>query len=289
MSEEVAYDVESGTPPPEPTPEPAPAPPQAQTPPAAPPDPESVDVGGEKMVPLAALQAEREQVRQLRQKAAQVDQAVEWVNTHKPYIEFLQNNPQLLQPRQPDPAPSPVQPQQDETLVQLARTLDLYTPDGQPDAKRAGVIRNMVKTEAQTIAQETVKPLAEMTTREKAQVNLRDAKAVTLPDGRRPNGQILDMLWQQGDARVLATPEGAAAAVAIAVGLEGFQAQPAAPPQPPATPPVVTEPAGGRNLNRPAVSEFEQRVMQLRGITPQKYAEYTRNFRSGAANVLEED
>lgn len=291
---EVEYNVEDGTPPPDnppaepaaqPTPEPAP---QAQ----APQEPEGVEVGGQKLVPLAALQELREQNRQLKEKAQHVDQVSAWYQQNRPYVDFLQANPDLLKPRQAAPEPQkPVQvaPDDDPALVELAKTLDLYTPEGKPDARRASTIRNLVKSEAQTIAQETVKPLAEMTTRERAQVNLREAMQVQMPDGTKPNPMILQQLWQQGDPKVLSTPEGAAAAVAIAIGLGQMGAQPQHVVQPPAQTPVVTEPAGGRNVNRAPITDFEQRIIQTRGINAQKYGEYTRNFKPGEANALESD
>lgn len=292
---ETAYNVEDeGAAAPAETPEPAAAaeaPPPAQ---AAPepqePEEEGVEVGGQKLVPLAALHAAREEAKALKQKASQVDQVLGWYQQNRPYVEFLQNNPDLLKPRQAQPEPvKALPPEQDDALVQLARTLDLYTPEGQPDAKRASVIRNLVKSEAQSIAQEAVKPLHEQSVQERAQTNLRDAMNASLPDGRKPDPQVLQHIWRSTDPKVLATPEGAAAAVMMAVGLGSF-VQPPAPPQaqPVLSVPVVTEPSGGRNVNRAPVSEFEQRIMQVRGITPQKYQEYTRHFKSGDANVLED-
>jgi hypothetical protein len=56
----------------------------------------------------------------------------------------------------------------------------------------------------------------------------------------------------------------------------------------PTTTPVVTEPAGSRTINRPAVSEFESRVLKVRGIDPAKYTGYLKNFKPGEANALED-
>jgi hypothetical protein len=150
MSEEVAFNVEDGPAPPDPTP--APPEPQAQADGAgdsATPEPEpsapDVEVDGQKMVPLAALQAERENVRSLRERAARADQLeTEWRNA-QPYVQFLRDNPDLLKPRTaPVPAAAP-SPEADPELVNLARTLDLYTPEGQPDAKRSAALASRRK------------------------------------------------------------------------------------------------------------------------------------------------
>ena len=290
---DISYNVEDGAPPPDPTPAPEPVQPVAAEPVAAAPpadDPEVHDVGGQKMVPYAALRDAREEARALKEKAAQFDQVSSWYAQNRPYVDFLQANPDLLKPRQaPVPEATPAPPEHDDALVSLARTLDLYTPEGKPDANRAATIRNLVKSEAKTIAQEAVKPLAEMTTRERAQVNYQHALNVTLPNGQKPNPATLAAIWKNGDPNVLSTTDGAAYAVMLAVGAEMMAAQPQAqPPQAPAQPPVVTEPAGSRHVNRAPVSEFEQRVMNIRGITPQKYSEYTKDFRAGQSNVLED-
>jgi hypothetical protein len=284
---EPAYNVEDGTPPPDPAPAPEP---QAQEPAPGPvaAEPEHVEVAGQKMVPLAALQAEREAARALKQKADQVDQVLGWYNQHQPYVDFLKNNPDLLKPRQaaPTPEPAPAPSEADPQLVQLARTLDLYTPEGQPDAKRAAALANFVDQRSGVAAEQRVKPLAEQTLRERANTNYQHALNATTPDGRKPNPQILQQLWTNGDPKVLATPEGAAMAVLMAVGMDTFAQQPQ--PQAPAQPPVVSEPAGGRNVSRASISEFEQRIMNVRGINPTKYAEMTANFKPGHANVLED-
>jgi hypothetical protein len=279
VSEEVGYDVEGGPGPADTAPVEQPVAEAAAPEPEAAPDTgeaEAVDVGGQRMVPLAALHTVREQNRTLRQKA-------------DPYVEFLKNNPDLLKPREAQtPAAAPAPPEADPALVNLAKTLDLYTPEGLPDARRASAIRDMVKTEAQSIAQQTVKPFEEQSIHERAQSKFREALAVDM-NGIKPNPQVLAHIWKTTDPRVLATDQGAGAAVLMAMGLSAVSQQPGAPAvTPPATTPVVTEPAGGRNMNRPAISEFEQRVMRVRGLDAKRYGEATRGFKPGEVNILED-
>jgi hypothetical protein len=292
VSEEVGYDVEGGPGPADTAPVEQPVAEAAAPEPEAAPDTgeaEAVDVGGQRMVPLAALHTVREQNRTLRQKADQYDQiASEW-NNARPYVEFLKNNPDLLKPREAQtPAAAPAPPEADPALVNLAKTLDLYTPEGLPDARRASAIRDMVKTEAQSIAQQTVKPFEEQSIHERAQSKFREALAVDM-NGIKPNPQVLAHIWKTTDPRVLATDQGAGAAVLMAMGLSAVSQQPGAPAvTPPATTPVVTEPAGGRNMNRPAISEFEQRVIKVRGLDAKRYGEATRGFKPGEVNILED-
>jgi hypothetical protein len=68
----------------------------------------------------------------------------------------------------------------------------------------------------------------------------------------------------------------------------GVAQQAPAPAAPPAAP-VVSEPAGRVATTRAPMSEFEQRVIGIRGITPQKYQEYTSGFKAGSINALEND
>ena len=138
------------------------APPQAAAPESPPQDaatedhPEAVEVApGVKMVPLGALQAVREELKQakpLAQRAAQLEQQVA---QFAPYVQFLQAHPQLLTPQQPaQAAATPPAPQDDPALVELAKTLDLYTADAKPDTTRAAKIRDLTRAEAKREAQQ---------------------------------------------------------------------------------------------------------------------------------------
>jgi hypothetical protein len=268
------------------------APPVATAPPT---EPEQEDIpdgaieqGGQVMVPLAALKAEREQVKTLKGKAAQADQMTQWVNQARPYIDFLQANPDLMKQReQTAPVAAPAVPaQEDPAALDLARTLDLYTPEGQPDAKRALKLMNTVETLAERKAQAIVKPVQDQSLQEKALANFHQAASSQLPNGQTVNRDVLWQIWSGGDPRVLSTPQGAAAAVALAYGMQHMQQAPAI--APPSQPPVVTESFGSRIPGAKPLTEMDQRVIQIRGMDPKKYAEHAKAFKPGETNTLED-
>jgi hypothetical protein len=279
---------------PPPAPEPAPETPAAPAdPPPAEPDAEdlpegAVEQAGQVMVPLAALRAERDQVKALKGKATQYDQAAQYLNQVRPYIDFLQANPDLMKRRaEPEPVAAPtVAPQDDPAAVELARTLDLYTPEGQPDAKRAARLMTTVETLAERKAQAVVKPVQQQSIQQKALSNYHEAVSSTLPNGTKVDPTVLWNVWNQSDPNHLATPQGAAAAVMMAYAMQHMQ-QPT-PIPPPSQPPIVTEGTGSRVPNRQPMTEMDQRVANIRGISPQKYAEYAKAFRPGEVNTLED-
>jgi len=279
------------------TPDPQPV---AETPPAAPetpPDPTeaepdgTIDTAGQKMVPLGALVDERRKGQALKQKADQFDQVAGYVNQVRPYIEFLQANPGLMTRTQQETRPTPVtttQPQ-DEKAEALARTLDLYTSDSQPDVKRARTILGIIDDAAETKATAKVKPLEESTTRERSQFNFQRAMVTKAPDGRSVPKEMLEAIWSRTDPKITSTEEGAAGVVAMALGLsvlQGHSHQPTA--QTPLAPPLHTEPPGSRTMKAPVLSSLDEGIAKLRGMDTKTYAERTKGFQRGGPNVLED-
>lgn len=298
---------------PEATPEDAAAPAPAPETPEPPEDelPEGAveQENGQVMVPLAALRAEREAAKVLKEKASRADQAWAYAQQVKPYVDFLQANPDLMQRRQapettrPQPAaPTPEQAQaSDAAAEQFARTLDLYTVQGKPDVERAKQVLSAIESRAETKAREAITPFAQMSVQQRAAQNLKDAKEAQL-GGVRANPEILEQIWASTDPRMLATEQGAASAVLLALGLGQLQQQQGQmPPQdqrPPAgmtpapaapTPPVVSEPSGSRSVGRMPLTDLDQRVMRVRGIDAKRYAEIAKAFKPGVSNTLEED
>lgn len=279
---------------PEPPAEPVPDPPA----PEAPPDPVeaepegTTEVAGQKHVPLGTLIAERREKQALKQKADQFDQLAGYVNQVRPYIDFLQANPGLITQTRQETNPTPVTTTQpvDEDALELARTLDLYTAEGQPDVKRAQKVQKIIDRAAGTQAQEAVKPLQESTLRERAGYNYQRALITKAPDGREVDRGTLDAIWARTDPKILATEEGAAGVVAMALGLSVMQGtSKAAPPAPaPLNPPLHTEPAGSRTTQRAPLSQLDQAIAKIRGLDEKTYAERTKGFTPGRQSVLED-
>lgn len=284
----------------------APAP--AAAPPAAPPDPTpqdppvaaapeeealpegAIEQAGQVMVPLAALKDARAQAKDLKTKAQAVEQVQQWYQQVRPYVDFLQSHPDLLT-RGNAPAPTPSAPEHDPAAENLARTLDLYTADGRPDAARAQVLMGVVEQLAEKKASAVVQPVQEQTLQQRSLANFHDAANAKAPNGATVSRDILWQVWSQGDPRVLATTQGAAAAWALALGMQAMQpsspTQTAPTIQVPGGPPLVTE-APGRPGARPLLTDLDQRVMNVRGIDAKKYAEYAKAFKPGEVNTIEE-
>jgi len=276
---------------------PEPAPPE-ETPPQAPEgdpteaEPEgTIETAGQKHVPLAKYIDERREKQALKQKAEQYDQLAQYVHQAKPYIDFLAANPSLMTRTQQETSPTPVTTTQpaDEKAEVLARTLDLYTANGQPDVKRAQTILRTIDDAAEAKADAKVKPLQESTLRERANFNYQRALVTKAPDGRQVDRTILDAIWARTDPETLAKEEGAAGVVAMALGLETMQGKRSAPVTPTQlNPPLYTEPPGSRTPNKAPLSELDQKIATMRGMDAKTYAERAKGFTPGRPSVLED-
>ena len=282
-------DLETPDPPaPEPVaaPEPEPAPDPIEAEPEG-----TVDVAGQKHVPVGALIAERREKQALKQKAEQYDQLAGYVHQVRPYIDFLAANPGLMTRTQQDTAPTPVTTTQptDQKAEVLARTLDLYTASGEPDVKRAQAIREMIRGEAEEQAEAKVKPLQESTARERANYNYQRALITKSPDGRAVDKDTLDAIWSRTDSKITATEEGAAGVVAMALGLSVMRGGSQPPPvTQPLAAPLHTEPAGGRHTGKLSLSQLDEQIAKLRNIPQKEYADRVKNYQPGRPNQLED-
>src|SRR5262245_40549452 len=149
-----------------------PAPPVAQEPQAETPqepkaaEVEAVEVAGEKYVPVSAIIAERK-ARQIAEQAAQRAQEIEqWAYQNRPYVDFLKNNPQLLQQRQEPPPQAPAAPNEDPEAREAALLMDFYTADGKPDVEKGARWLALQDRRAQKAAGDVMRPLAQSTAQE---------------------------------------------------------------------------------------------------------------------------
>lgn len=273
--------------------------PVAETPPVpeTPPDPVeaepegTTEVAGAKHVPLGTLIAERREKQAFKVKADQFDALNGYVNQARPYIDFLAANPGFMTRTQQETAPTPTTTTQpaDQKAEVLARTLDLYTADGQPDVKRAQTILHTIDEVADAKSEARIKPLEDSTTRERSSFMYQRALVTKTPDGRGVAPAVLDAIWSRTDPKITATEEGAAGVVAMALGLSIMQGQSAAPAAVvPLAAPLHTDPAGSRNTTRAPLSKLDEAIASMRGITQKDYAERTKGFTPGRPNQLED-
>lgn len=259
---------------------------------AAPPEEEpegTTEVNGQRLVPLAALKAERAQRQTMQARAAQADELEAYVREAKPWVEFLRANPEILKPRQAPPAPAtfgagPVDPE----VEMVAKTLDLYTPDGKPDLQRAKAVVQLMDRKAARASQQAVAPYHQQTAQNASANNYRAALAFKDPSGRSPSPEALTAIWRAMPAEQSADPQVAMVLTMTALGMDQASGKGrAVAPQAPGAAPIVTEGQGGQP-RRASLSALETAVARDRGITDAKWQENTKGFVAGRPSSFED-
>jgi hypothetical protein len=271
---------------------PAPVPPPEGEKPA---EVESVEVGGQKYVPLSVLKAERDKRQQLQPLAQRAQELEQWAQQNRPYIEFLQANPDFLQQsRQTAPPPAPPGPDPvDQEAVEYAKDFDLYDAAGQPDVARARRIMARNATIAQRQAQQLVEPFQQQQLQAQAAQNYHFLLNLKHQDGSQIDPRVVDFVWQKAMAepdglKTLANQQSVASIALMAIGADAMwkKQQPATTPAAP--PPVYTEASGGLPQTRPAISRLEERVARERGVSATQWSDTLKGFKPGQTNVLED-
>jgi hypothetical protein len=167
----------------------------------------------------------------------------------------------------------------------LAKTLDLYTPEGKPDVARATIINQMMRTTAQEISQQHMAPIHERNYQAESARNYQVALGVKDAQGRSPSPEALAQIWRTMPAQQTADPSVASILALTALGLDSVSQKPR--PQAPGAPPLVTEGMGG-NPRRPALSKLEASIARDRGIKESDWADNTKGFVPGRAQQLED-
>ncbi len=264
--------------------------PPAEVPPPDPDEQDAVELPAGKHVPLAALKSVRAENAALKAKAAENDSLRSQLAQATPYVQFLQQNPQLMQrPQEPLP-PAPVGG--DPDLVELAKSLDYYTPQGQPDLDRAQRHLGIVQREARKMAEQIVGPLAQSTYQDASTRNWQAAVQEKLPNGQPIDQTLLRAAWGEvarQNPAMTADPR-VARVIVNTVMAEQWRTSPlGAPPPAPPGPPVRTEHTGsGPRQPRTAMTDAERAIVKGR-MTDDKYTALTKDFVKGRTNVLEED
>lgn len=262
------------------------APPEPPAPVAEPEPEESVEINGQRMVPVGALVAERKQRQTLSEKAAQVDQLQEQVRRMAPYVEFLRANPGLMQPPQQRPEPPPSAPQADPDAVEAAQLMDFYKADGSLDVEKGAKWLSLQDRRAAHVSREAVRPYQELTAQQKSQSNFQAALTVKDAQGVAPTRESLEAVWRMMPTADTSDPQVAGVMAALALGLDRMKPQPQR--VAPSAPPLVTEGSGGNVKARPVLSALEERVAKERGISAQTWSELTKDHTRGRSVVLED-
>lgn len=240
----------------------------------------------------AAVSAERLEKKQARETAHALQQQVAelnaWVQQNAPYVQFVQANKHLFDPnaQRPAVAAPPSEPVVDPRDLEYAQTLDLWTPDGKPDVKRAAKFRALAMADAQTEAQRLVQPLHARNVQDQASIHYQQALQTVDANGNKPDPVTLLGVFQRMGPQMTSTADGAALAVIMANGIKVMGTKTA--PAPPAGLPPFTEASGGQAPVKTALSQLEQRIATERGMTPQQWSERVGSYKPGQATVMED-
>jgi hypothetical protein len=168
----------------------------------------------------------------------------------------------------------------------LARTLELYTPDGTPDVARARKLALVMRKTGREEALATTAPLTQ---------NLAAGPSGTLKGqyaqvkdkaGRTVNPAILDQLWAIVPPELVASDPKVAGVLYYAA--KGYAAHHGLDePAPPSHPPLLSEPPGGGRPEAPSLTHFDQAIRKAMQVTEKAYTETGSRFKPGAINVLE--
>lgn len=279
-----------------------PAAPDPQTPQDEP-DPEgTVEIPSGKVVPLAALQETRgkvkelntalsakdQEIAQLREKAAKVDQIQQEWQAVQPLIQQIKTQPPAApKPAETDPhmvvgknpvTGAPI------TLLDYTKTLDLYDPSGRPDIERGLALLGVQQYQADRRAQAHVAPIQQHTAATQAQQMRASFAQIKDANGKTVNPAVLDQMFAIVPPEMAARQDVATVLYYAAKGLEAHGTKGAAPPPPPVLP---TESVGDGIPAKTELTTADRRMMEAAGIGEKEFTKIASGFKPGQRNVLE--
>ena len=287
MSDDGLMNLEDDTPAPVADPVAATPEPVVEAAPVADDEPDTVEVAGQRVVPVSVVKELRDKVRQLTEKAGKADQLEAWQRENEPALRFLQNNRDLIVQRVAPPAPVP-EPQADPDAREAALLMDFYKPDGAPDVEKGARWLALQDRRSGRLADERVQPILARTQQEQSNVNYHMARNIKDANGEMPSDESLRAVWQNMPPELTSNQQVAGMLAALALGMDRMRTPRKVVVPPQGTPPLVTESAGGNPRTRPQMSAFEERIARERGVTPTKWAENTAGFQPGRATALED-
>lgn len=254
-----------------------------------------------KVVPLAALQAERGKRKEaegkilsdaelsaLRDKAQKYEQTAAYVQQAQPIIEAIRSRPDLVQlAKQPAaPAPVPAGPLSEQEAVDYAKDFDLYTTDGKPDVDRA---QRIAKRNADINArqmQQTVAPLVQNEAqRQSAQLYQRYLNTPEV-NGIKIDARYLAEAWNTVPPDLIAAnPQVGEVLFRTALAnqvLAGHK------PATVTTPPVVpTESVGGGRPAEGVLTAVDEKFLAAAGMKRADFQSTANQYKPGHSNSLE--
>lgn len=253
-----------------------------------------VEVQGQKVVPLAALTAERERVRtkteeRLRAehapvatKAAEADRLQAYIASIQPKIEYMERHPEAFRQEQ-----AKVPDISDDEAEKTARDYELYTPTGLDLTRAKRIIaknRAEVQAAAQNAAQEAVKPMMQTTAVHNARQNFVWAASQTDGDGNPlVDPEFLAGIWAEFPSELTAQPEVARTVLEAAIGRATRAGRR---PKAQGREPIFTEPSGGPRGQQYQISDQERRFAKTSGMSEKQWADSAKNYQRDAINIL---
>jgi hypothetical protein len=289
-----------------------------QTPPAeAPPapveeDPEPAgvltDAAGRKLVPIEALHQTRQelkaakalaaQVEQLREAAAHGEQVEQQLDTLRPLLARLKNRPDIVAAvMAPGPGPaagpqSPYPTDPGEAILpkhdaeDLARTLELYTPDGTPDLLRARKLALFMRRTGGEEALRVTAPVSETMAANQAGTLRQQYAQIKDKAGRTVNPQILNQMFQIVPPGLIAQEPNVAGVLYYAA--KGYAAHHGLDEAAPVgRPPLMSEPSGGRAPAVATLTELDRNLQRAMQVSEKQYTDAGARYKPGAINILE--
>lgn len=270
-----------------------------------------VDASGRKLVPLEALKATRQELKSAKQLAALAEQYREaaeqgqnlgqFFQELNPLLQKLRNRPDIVAnimqsneaPLAGPPSPYAPAPDPGEALLSkqdaedLARTLELYTPEGAPDLHRARKLAFYMRRTGREEALGATAPFAQNMAQGQSGSLKGQYAQVRDKAGRTVNPAVLEQIWKIVPPELIAQDPNVAGILYYAA--RGYSAhhgldEPAAP----ARTPLFTEPAGGRPPSAGGVlSEFDRAMQRATQLSDKQYTERASGYKPGAINILE--
>lgn len=247
------------------------------------------DGGKARYVPASALAGARAELKTIKAdletakagsaKASQLEQQIAQLQGQiqqlTPYVQAYQAAVQTQ-----------TQPAEDDTeAVELAKDMDLYLADGQPDVTKAKRILARIDKRSKAQVDEGVAPIHQMTTQQRSNYNLQRALN-TVIQGETIDPTVLKAAWGRVNMNVTADEEQAKHLVMWAYGAAKAEGKTKAvkaatttgTPKADLPDPIFSEKAGGKDTpNDLTMNEVEKKAAKDMGLSEKEYLESARS------------